>query len=145
MTSLTDAPVATSTGSHVQQQMALMKARSIARYKLTAVPGRPEELVRKAGIRGNLLGISFGYGCKTIRVRKMIGRRWTDHVDFQIGEGWGAELFSWLDHHFGTPAPSPLSIAQTVWTGPADHPGRGGLPLSIPHPMDSFPTHIDKL
>jgi hypothetical protein len=85
-----------------------MRARCIARYQLTAVPGRPEELVKP----GTQLGISFGYGCKTIRVRTMEGRTWTDHVDFQIGEGWSSEMHAFLDRHFGPPAPTPLSLAS---------------------------------
>ena len=31
------------TGSSVQRQIATLKARLIARYKLEAIPGRPEE------------------------------------------------------------------------------------------------------
>ena len=68
-----------------------------------------EELV---SIQQKHLGISFGYGCKTIRVRTMVGRTWTDRVDFQIKEGWGAELYAFLDRHFGPPQPTPESIRK---------------------------------
>jgi len=106
-TSTTEAPV--STGNDVQRQMTTMRIRCVARYKLTAVPGRAEELV---SIQQKHLGISFGYGCKTIRVRTMVGRTWTDRVDFQIKEGWGAELYAFLDRHFGPPQPTPESIRK---------------------------------
>lgn len=113
-----------------QRQMALMKARAIARYKLTAVPGRPEELIRPEG-DGLSVGVSFGYGCRSIRVRKMHGRTWTDHLDFQIEEGWTPVLCHFLDAHFGFVQPqvraTPLDVARR----------------NSPHPMDSFPTHID--
>lgn len=89
--------LATSTGSQVQEQMARMKARLVARYKLAAVPGRAEELV---SIELPQRGVSLGYGCKTIRVRAMVGRDWVDHADFQIGEGWGSDLYALLDSHF---------------------------------------------
>jgi hypothetical protein len=82
-----------------------MKARIIARYKLAAVPGRPEELVTPLKSGRRQLGVSMGYGCKTIRVRTMVGREWLDYIDFQIKEGWGSELYGFLDVHFGPPRP----------------------------------------
>lgn len=121
-------PVAT--GSQVQEQFARMMARVVARYKLTVVPGRSEELVRT----GTTLGVSFGYGCKTIRVRTMIGRKWVDWVDFQIGEGWSNELYAFLDVHFGPPSPTRLDTFRKNRT-----PG-----TLLPHPMDSFPHTIDR-
>ena len=101
-------------GSDAQQQLARMKARAIARYKLVAVPGRAEEYVQQE----TRLGVSFGYGCRTIRVRKMQGRTWVDHVDFQIEEGWSNEMYTFLDSWFGRPGsrmpiptpPPPYSI-----------------------------------
>jgi hypothetical protein len=104
------------TGADVQRQMTTMRIRCIARYKLTAVPGRPEELVTPMKPGRRQLGISFGYGCKTIRVRTMVGRQWTDHVDFQIGEGWGSELYAFLDRHFGPPQPVPFAMGRVGHT-----------------------------
>lgn len=91
------------TGADAYRQMSVMRARLIARYKLVEVPGRPEEL-RNAG---RVLGVSLGYGCKTIRVRAMLGREWIDELthDFQIREGWGADLYALLDRHFGFVSP----------------------------------------
>ena len=86
------------TGADAQRQLARMKARAVARYNLVAVPGRPEELARP----GTDKAVSFGYGCKTIRVRPMTGRVWDDDntVDYQIAEGWSATLYGQLDRHF---------------------------------------------
>lgn len=95
-----------STGAEAQHQFNVMWARLIARYRLREVPGRPEEL---AQIGSPELGVSLGYGCKTIRVRQMVGRKWVAHVDFQIGTGWGAELYAFLDSHFRfSPPTSPI-------------------------------------
>lgn len=82
-----------------QSQLARMKARVTARYKLAAVPGRPEELRQP----GTDKGVSFGYGCKTVRVRAMVGRVWLDDLthDYQLVEGWGNDLYRQLDQHFG--------------------------------------------
>jgi len=96
-------------GSPAQRQFALMKARITARYKLASVPGRPEELI----LPKTQFGVSMGYGCKTIRVRTMVGREWRDHVDFQIKEGWGSELYGFLDLHFGSPQPMD-SLPHTI-------------------------------
>ena len=59
-------PLPMTTGSDVQRQLASMRARLVARYKLVAVSGRPEELEQTStGKR-----VSLGYGCKTVRVRR---------------------------------------------------------------------------
>jgi hypothetical protein len=79
-----------------QRQMARMRAWIVAYYKLTAVPGRPEELV----LPGTDLGVSLGYGCRTIRVRTMKGRTWSDWHDYQLGPGWLGELAGQLTRHF---------------------------------------------
>jgi hypothetical protein len=92
------------TGSDAQTQLARMKARLVARYRLSAVAGRPEELVRP----GTSRGVSLGYGCKTIRVRLMLGRVWAGSVDFQIHEGWQTKLDELVDEWFGKPIPKPI-------------------------------------
>jgi hypothetical protein len=119
VTQATELARPTSTGAEAQRQLAQMKARLIARYKLVAVPGRSEELVKP----GTKLGVSLGYGCKTIRVRAMRGRVWLDDltVDYQIQEGWGAGLYGQLDQFLGFVSPA-----------------------TIPHPMDSFSTTIER-
>ena len=90
-------PLPMTTGSDVQRQLASMRARLVARYKLVAVSGRPEELEQTStGKR-----VSLGYGCKTVRVRKQQGRTWIDRIDLQIAEGWHAEVYAFLDEHFG--------------------------------------------
>jgi hypothetical protein len=102
-------PILTTSGGDAQNQLARMKARAVARYNLEAIPGRPEELRQP----GTDKGVSFGYGCKTIRVRAMTGRNWLDHLthDFQVSEGWGNVLYALLDGHFGfKPAPTPAVI-----------------------------------
>lgn len=122
--------MAESKGQSAQAQMALMQARMIARYKLTAVPGRSEELVAPSGpdTDGLSVGVSIGYGCQSIRVRKMRGRTWIDHMDFPIREGWTVDLCSYLDTHFGFQQPvTPRSVFDRTH----------------PHPMDSFPIVID--
>lgn len=109
-------PILTTSGGEAQAQLARMKARLIARYKLEAVPGRPEELAQPGTDRR----VSLGYGCKTIRVRGMVGRNWIDELthDFQIIEGWSNALYSMLDGHFGygrTEADQPKSL---IWNHP---------------------------
>jgi hypothetical protein len=113
-----------------QVQMGRMRARLIARYQLAAVPGRPEELIKP----GTDLGVSLGYGCKTIRVRGMVGRCWLARLtaDFQLGEGWGNDLYRLLDAHFMFVAGAPRE--QVVYMD--------SKASQIPHPMDSFPTVI---
>lgn len=101
------------TGSDVQRQFGRMMARLVARYGLTAVSGRPEELIRPRTSRG----VSLGYGCKTIRVRRMEGRRWVDWQDYQIKDDWQNNLDDQCDDWFDWYPPAP-----------------------IPHPMDSFPV-----
>lgn len=101
------------TGSDVQAQFGRMKARLVARYQLAAVRGRPEELVRPRTSRG----VSLGYGCKTIRVRLMVGREWQGSIDFQIKDDWQDRLDALCDGFFGKPRP-------------------------VPGPMDSFPIVI---
>lgn len=92
------------TGSDVQRQMAMMRARLIARYKLVAVPDRAEELRMPHTDRR----VSLGYATKTIRVRRQTGTHWDDHIDFQIGEGWSNELYASLDSHFGFISPATV-------------------------------------
>lgn len=89
------------TGSEAQAQLGRMTARLVARYRLTAVPGRTEELIRPGSPRG----VSLGYGCRTIRVRTMLGREWTGWHDFQIGDGWQAALDELVDEWLGQPTP----------------------------------------
>lgn len=90
-------PLPTTTGSDAQAQFGRMKARLVARYKLVAVSGRPEELVSP----GTNKGVSLGYGCRSIRVREMVGRTWISAHDFQIGADWKVRLAELLDSHFG--------------------------------------------
>lgn len=96
------------TGSMVQEQFGRMKARLVARYRLVAVPGRPEELVSTRTPGMPRRGVSLGYGCRTIRVRLMLGREWVHAEDFQIREGWGIPLAELCDEHFGHIAPDKL-------------------------------------
>lgn len=60
-------------------QIAWIKAKLVARYKLAAVPGRPEELRQPGTDRG----VSVQYGTFQIRVRLMEGRRWVATLDLQ--------------------------------------------------------------
>lgn len=92
------------TGSDAQKQMALMRARLVARYRLTAVRGRDEELQ----LPGTDKRVSLGYGSKTIRVRRQTGTHWDEHIDFQIDEGWSNELYAFLDPHFGFVSPATI-------------------------------------
>lgn len=98
------------TGSDVQRVMSTLRARLVARYRLSAVPGRPEELTQ-ASAPGRT--ISLGYGCKTVRIRKHggpTGRDWADHLDIQIREGWHAEVYAFLDQFMGfDPRKSPAA------------------------------------
>lgn len=109
-----NSPLPGVTGSGIQRQMASLKARLIARYKLHSVPGRPEELT------GNLLGVetaldrvvSLGYASKTIRIRKHGGesnRTWVDYIDVQLNAGWHDEVYAFLDSFFGYVSPSVLA------------------------------------
>lgn len=110
-----DSRISGPTGSDVQRQLASLKARLIARYKLHTVPGRPEELEANRPILNGqpVMGkpivvgdpgkvISLGYGCGTIRIRKHNGREWTDWIDLQVtNAGWHDEVYAFLDSHFG--------------------------------------------
>ncbi len=116
-------------GSSIQRQMATLKARLVARYKLHTVPGRPEELSQatitveyEGQPQGEYIGktVSLGYGCGTIRVRKHDGRRWIDHIDLQPNDGWHGQVYAFLDR----------------WMGYVD-------PSTIPHPMDSHTPYIN--
>lgn len=89
--------IETTHGLQVERQFARMMARLVARYRLAAVPGRPEELIRP----GTSQGVSLGYGCQTIRVRTMEGRDWTGYHDFQINDDWHDALIELCDRHFG--------------------------------------------
>lgn len=116
------------TGSQIQRQMATMKARLIARYRLTATPGRPEELVQSRPILNGpiemgkpvMVGepghtVSLGYGCGTVRVRKHGGegdRVWIDTRDVLIREGWHAEVYEFLDQFFGYVDPKQLYVPK---------------------------------
>jgi len=60
--------------------IARLKAAVTARYKLTAVPGRPEELRLPNSDRG----VSIQYGTYQIRVRLMDGRKWIAAFDLQL-------------------------------------------------------------
>lgn len=85
------------TGGEAQRQMARFRSRIVARYKLVAVPGRPEELRQPT----TDLRVSLGYACKTIRVRTQQGRTWLDWRDYRIAEGQYKALYDQLDPHFG--------------------------------------------
>jgi hypothetical protein len=101
------------TGSDAQRIMASIHARLVARYKLVAVPGRPEELMQPGTDRR----VSHGYGCKSIRIRRQQGRNWLDRIDIQIREGWHAEVYEFLDDHFGFIGgmpDTPMSIITTT-------------------------------
>lgn len=100
-----------STGGDAQRQIARMRAHLIARYKLVAVQGRPEELEHPNGRR-----VSLGYGSKTIRVRLQEGRDWKERHDFQIAEGWGAVLYAMCDPWFAQldPKPGMLDIGAGI-------------------------------
>ena len=85
------------TGAQAQAQIAQMRAHMIARYRLTNVTGKPEEMVSSADPNR---GASLGYGCRTIRVRLMAGREWLRADDFQIRTDWHAALHAMCDTYF---------------------------------------------
>lgn len=101
------------TGSDVHRMMATLKARLVARYKLHAVPGRPEELEANRPVLNPPIEmgkpiqvgepgkrISIGYGCKTVRIRQHDGRNWTETLDLQIGDGWHEQVYAFLDPYY---------------------------------------------
>lgn len=88
------------TGAQAQRQLALYRARVIARYRLRARVGKPDEFEM---IADPSRGVSLAYGCRTVRVRLMDGRRWTEVRDFQVsGNPDLQRLYALLDHHFNT-------------------------------------------
>lgn len=99
------------TGSSVQRQMATLKARLIARYKLEAIPGRPDELLWRIPAAAlpeddPTRTISIGYGCGTIRIRRhgvSRPRTWEDWIDVQPNDGWHGVVFSYLDQFLSDP------------------------------------------
>jgi len=102
-----DTPIPAVSGADAAEQIAAMRSRIKTRYRLTEVPGRPEELRQSAGVPSLHpdLRVSLGYGCHTIRVRTQVGHRWLAAADFQIEEGWAARLYALLDPHFGFVTP----------------------------------------
>lgn len=98
-------------GSAIQRQIATLKARVIARYKLEAVPGRPDELIWRiptanVGRHRPVRLISIGYGCGTIRIRKHNLNRprvWAETLDVQPNDGWHAAVFAFLDPFLSDP------------------------------------------
>lgn len=100
----------TPTGGDAQAQFGQMKARLVARYKLVAVPGRPEELISPETEEGALSrGVSLGYGCRSIRVRLMAGRDWIRTEDFQIQADWRVRLFEMCDTYFNYVGPDNIN------------------------------------
>lgn len=122
------------TGPEVQGMLGALKARLVARYKLVAVPGRPDELKQPpidVKLRGKPVGtiqgkrVSVGYGCGTIRIRQHAGengRAWGDILDLQIQSGWHADVYAFLDPYFGfnmdepPPTPNTMSILRNLKT-----------------------------
>lgn len=102
-------------GGDAQVQIHQMRNRIAARYRLVAVPGRPEELRQSDGIPSLHpdLRVSLGYGCRTIRVRTQRGHEWLKTVDFQIEDGWAARLYELLDPHFGVVTPLTVTSGRT--------------------------------
>lgn len=101
---------ATCTGADVQRMTAAIHARLVARYRLVAVPGRPEELADPKNDRR----VSLGYGCRTIRVRIQQGRTWINRIDLQIGDGWHSEVFDFCDPHFEYVSPASHPQIRTI-------------------------------
>lgn len=111
------------TGSSIQRQMATLRARLVARYKMHTVPGRPEELAQptitvehEGRIVREYSGrvVSLGYGCGTIRVRKHDGRQWIDHIDLQPNDGWHGQVYAFLDEFMGYVSDSPSALANKM-------------------------------
>lgn len=90
-------------GSDIQRTIAQIRARLVARYKLTEVPGRPEELTDRNDAR-----VSLAYAHRSIRLRKQNGRDWISHIDLQVNDAWGTEVYAFLDGHFGYIDPGKL-------------------------------------
>lgn len=91
------------TGSDAQRALAQVRAGLVARYKLKAVPGRPEELeLTVTGAR-----VSLAYASKSMRVRLQQGRMWLDRRDFPLPTDehgvsqLKASVFAYTDPHFG--------------------------------------------
>ena len=121
--------------------MALLKAKSIARYKLHTVPGRPEELVENLGAINPIMErpepgkplpvinwddpahrlppktISFGYIHGSVRVRQHGGERnreWVDSRDVTFRDGWLTSVWEYLDPFFGYNEPTQLTFVMNT-------------------------------
>lgn len=97
--------------------IAQIRAIFTSRYRLAAVPGRPEELraTNKTGrvAAGHDHRVSIQYGCQTVRIRLMVGRRWTHVVDIQLGDpGWRLKILPEADVHFGFISPGMLASTK---------------------------------
>lgn len=102
------APMASPTGSDAHRAMSTLYARLVARYRLSAPPGRQEELTQARTGKT----ISLGYGCKTIRIRKHggpTGRTWVDYLDIPIGVGWLGDVYAYLDQFMGFASPETMT------------------------------------
>ena len=90
------------TGAEAQVALARFRAGLVARYKLKAVPGRPEEL--EETVTGKR--VSLAYASKSIRVRLQQGRLWLDRRDFAVPTNEAGLLatknavFVFTDPHF---------------------------------------------
>lgn len=83
-----------------QALIARMRAGAVARYRLVAVPGRPEELAQPG--TDKRVSIVYG-GLGSVRVRRQNGREWREHMEIKVEDSpdMAAELLRFLDPHFG--------------------------------------------
>lgn len=96
------------TTTNPERVISRLRARLIARYRLVAVPGRPEELEQRRS--GRRVSVVYG-GHGSIRVRKQDGRVWTGRIDQNTGTldlGRYGEVYDMLDPHFLALPVSPV-------------------------------------
>jgi hypothetical protein len=98
--------------------ISITKARCIARYRMKAIPGRPEELV---GIHFPQKTISFAYSGGELRIRKHGGERdrdWIEVRDFRLRDGWLSEVYDFLDDWLGYISPRDIKAPRPIQDNP---------------------------
>jgi len=97
-----------------QQTIARLQADLIARYRLRSRPGRLEELELVADPKR---GVSTGYGCGSVRLRLMSGRKWVAHLDLPADRygGWQRErVYDVLDVWFHADKSRPAALLRVL-------------------------------
>jgi hypothetical protein len=102
------------TGDSPQRFIDVTRARLIARYRMHSIPGRPEELESNDWPQKI---VSFAYSGGQMRIRKhgvQDNRNWDEVRDFQLRDGWLADVYEYLDDFFGYINPRTIRAPRNM-------------------------------